>query len=142
MRPAVILALAVVVASCAVAPWESIRPISDRCIPNEPRACTTVDGVALGEFTKSWDVRPPQFCAPECHELFPVARAEVELRLPDHPDIVAIDEFGPDWTAICGGPSLCTVSGALGTFVFTFSDARQVAIVVRCPGIAACSASR
>jgi hypothetical protein len=141
MRPVVILVLAMVLGSCALAPSESIRPILNRCIPNAPRACTTVDGVALGEFSRSWDVRPPQACPVECHEPQTVARAEVELRFPDHPDLVAIDEFGPDWAAICGD-ALCTVSGTLGTFLFTFSDARQAAVVVRCPGIAACAAGR
>jgi hypothetical protein len=135
----VALALAFSVASCALLPAESIRPISDRCIPNAPRACTTVDGVALGEFSTSWDVRPPQACPVECHGPQTTARAEIELRFPDHPDIVAIDEFGPDWSALCGG-ELCTVSGYLGAFLFTFSDTTVLPIVVRCPGIGACEA--
>jgi len=138
MRPVVILVLAMVLGSCALAPSESIRPIPNRCIPNAPRACTTVDSVALGEFGKSWDVRPPQACPAECHEPQKVARTEIELRFPDHPDIVAIDEFAPDWYALCDG--LCTTSGYLGTFVFTFSDSSRVPIVVSCPGISWCSA--
>jgi hypothetical protein len=64
---------------------------------------------------------------------------EIERRFPNHPDIVAIDEFGPDWDALCGA-NLCTVSGSLGTFLFTFSDQTVLPIIVRCPGIAACVA--
>lgn len=139
MRSVVFLVLAMVLGSCALLPPESTSPNPDRCIPNAPRACTTVGGVALGEFSRSWDVRPPQACPVECHEPQTVARVEIERRFPDHPDIAAIDEFGPDWDTLCGA-TLCTVSGSLGTFLFTFSDQTVLPIVVRCPGIAACIA--
>lgn len=137
----VVLALAGSVASCALVPAEPTSPMANRCIPNAPRACTTVGGVALGEFIRSWDVRPPQACPVACHEPQTVARAEIELRFPDHPDIVAIDEFSPDWSAICGD-DLCTVSGRLATYLFTFSDTTVLPIVVGCPGIGACEARR
>jgi hypothetical protein len=128
---------AILATSCALAPEGSRRP--NECVPNAPRACTTVAGVALGEFIRSMDVRPPQACPKECRDPAIVARLEVEKRLPGHAEIVAIDEFGPDWSAICGA-DLCTVSGTLVTFLFTFRDGTALPIVVRCPGISWCQA--
>jgi hypothetical protein len=140
MRPVVILVLVMVLGSCARLSAESTSPNPDRCIPNAPRACTTVGGVAVGEFAQSWNVRTPP-CRLECREPEKVARAEVELRAPNHPDIVAIDEFGHDLSGLCGS-ELCVLSGYLGAFVFTFEDSSTLVIEVGCTGISTCQAQQ
>jgi hypothetical protein len=69
-----------------------------------------------------------------------VSRVELERRFPDHPPLISVHEYDYDRYALCGD-TLCTVSGYLGIFVYTFEDATAVPIVVRCPGIAACQAA-
>ena len=114
------------------------RPAWADCVPNDPRACSTVAGIALGEFVASHQLDVAQ-CERECHQPVNVARAGLEHRASDHRPLIAIDEFGPDRWVLCRGTgTLCTVSGYLGIFVFTFSDAASLPVVVRCPGIAAC----
>ena len=112
------------------------RPEWATCTPNTPRACTTLDGIALGGFTASWPLDVPS-CTTECRQPVEVARAAVELKAPNHPALTSIDEFEPDRYALCG-ETICTVSGYLGVLVFTFSDATSLPLVVSCPGISFC----
>jgi hypothetical protein len=112
------------------------RPDWARCTPNAPQACTTVDGVTLGELRRPWDAGAPA-CQRDCRQPFDVARAELELRARDHPTLIGIEEYAPDRHALCGDV-LCANSGYLGVFVFDIRDANPRSIIVSCPGIAAC----
>ena len=130
----VVLAIASV-ALLALRPPEA-RPDWARCTPNAARACTTVDGVALGEMRRSWNAAAP-LCERDCKQPIDVAWAELELRAPDHPGLTRIEEYAADRHALCGDV-LCANSGYLGIFVFDVRDAGPRSIIVSCPGIAAC----
>jgi hypothetical protein len=112
------------------------RPDWARCAGNHVLACTSVDGVALGEFVRSWPVDAAP-CLADCETPVETARAELEVRRPGHSPPRAIEEFGPDRYALCG-KTLCAYSGYLGVFVFAFNDADPESIVVSCPGVMAC----
>ena len=128
-----------VVGGCGFLP--SSRPEWAQCTPNGQLACTTLDGVALGQFGQAWEVgRAPVPCTEDCTSPVVVSRLELERRFPDHPPLIAIHEYDHDRHALCGD-TLCTVSGYLGIFVYTFDDGSAVPIVVRCPGVAACRVS-
>lgn len=131
VRPAHLIA-AILVATSLVGACRP-KPAWEECVANHPLACTVVDGVALGVFDASQrpDAQP---CTEPCADLLGTAVAAVEDRFPDHPPIRSIEMFGPDWRAICQG-RLCTVSGRLQIFVFTFEDGELTSIVVRCPGV-------
>jgi hypothetical protein len=135
------VAIALVVLAFVIGGLLATRPPPDRpdwarCTPNAPFACTVLDGVALGELRRSWDVNAVA-CPGDCPQPIDVARAELELRAPGHPAVKAIGEYAPDRLALCG-EVLCAYSGYLGIFVFDVGDARPRPIVVSCPGVAAC----
>jgi hypothetical protein len=132
------LVIALLCASGLLVGCQGERPDWADCVPNDPRACSTVAGIALGEFVASHQLDVAQ-CEGECHNPVNVGRAGLELRAPNHRPLIAIDEFGFDRWVLCRGTgTMCTVSGYLGVFVFTFSDAASLPVVVSCPGIAAC----
>jgi hypothetical protein len=133
-----LLVVAVAVAGLLIIGRQAARPDWARCTPTHPLACSTVEGVALGSFVKSWELDAPS-CTAACGNPFGVARIELELRAPTHPTLAAIDEFHPDLFALCGD-SVCKSSGFLGIFLFTFSDSSHVPIIVSCPPIATCYA--
>jgi hypothetical protein len=135
MRAAISLLVAsLIVAGCGFLP--SPTPDWAQCHPNGALSCTTVDGVALGQFVLHSDADMPA-CGVDCGLPGQVARVALETRAPDHPTLTSIDEYAPDRHALCGD-TLCVVSGYLGIFVFTFSDSTAESVVVSCPGIAAC----
>jgi hypothetical protein len=107
------------------------------CHPNGALACSTLDGIALGEFAQSWNVAALPTCKQDCETPLEVAQAALEVRAPAHPKLNSIGEYAPDRHALCGD-TLCAVSGYLGIFVFMFDDSTAVPIVVSCPGIAGC----
>jgi hypothetical protein len=118
----------------------AILPDWARCSPNGELSCSTVDGIALGGFIRSWEADAPP-CVGACGEPAEVARKELDLREPDHPTIMKLDEYGADRHVLCGD-TLCAVSGGGGPdiFVFVFGDSTSLPIVVlvSCPGIGAC----
>ena len=139
MRTLVLSGLAVasiVVAACSLLGPQGTRPDWAQCHPNGALSCTTVDGIALGQFVLHNEADTPD-CAVDCVLPAQVARAALEARDPEHATLTSIDEYDADRHALCGD-TLCQVSGYLGIFVFTFSDSTAVPIIVSCPGIAAC----
>ena len=134
----VIAALAAVAMLACAAP----RPTAElataelaTCSPNAALACTTLDGVPLGPFwtSVSLDTAP----CDRCHDLPGTARSALDHLAPNHPPLTSIDEFGPDPRALCG-TTPCVTSSGLGIFVFTFSDATTMPIVVLCVGVSEC----
>ena len=133
-RPAVVLVVAAILAAgCGFLPSP---PPDNQCRPNGALSCTTVSGIPLGELSQSWGDGPPP-CKHDCDSPIDVARANLELRAPEHATVTSIDEYVPDRQALCGD-ALCTVSGRLSIFAFTFDDSTTLPIIVRCPGVAAC----
>jgi hypothetical protein len=130
-----LIAASMVLAGCGFLP--SPTPDWAVCHPNGARACSTLGGVALGEFGQTWDVAALPPCKLDCGRPVEVARAALEQRAPAHPAVTAVDEYTPDRHVLCGD-TMCVLSGYLGIFVFTFEDSTAVPIVVSCPGIAAC----
>jgi hypothetical protein len=130
-----LIAASLLLAGCGFLP--SPTPDWAVCHPNGALACTTLDGVALGELGRSLRVAALSTCEQDCESPVEVASSALELRAPGHPAVTSIDEYTADRHALCG-ETLCTVSGYLGIFVFTFDDSSAVPIVVSCPGIAAC----
>ncbi len=105
------------------------------CTPNEPRACSELHGIALGEFAGSVEL-PGEPCDHNCDPIH-AALESLDARAPAHAAIVAIDDFAPDRAVLCGD-TLCAVSGYLGLFVFSFENGSSLPVVVSCPGISSC----
>lgn len=124
----------ILVTGCGFLP--SPTPDWAQCHPNGALSCSTVAGIPLGEFGQSLGEGPPP-CKHDCVSPVEVASASVELRVPGHATLTAIDEYTPDRRALCGD-TLCITSGYLGIFVFTFDDSTTLPIVVSCPGTAEC----
>jgi hypothetical protein len=98
-----------------------------KCTPNAARACTTLDGIALGPFraSMSLDTQP----CDDCRDQPGTARAALERLAPHHPPLTGIDLFSPDLRALCGD-TRCIADVSI--FVFAFSDATLLPIVVSC----------
>jgi hypothetical protein len=111
-----------------------------KCVPLAPRACTIVGGVALGPSWGPVSLDTPR-CDNNCRDSAGAAVGGLERLAPNHPQVTAIDRFGPDLHILCG-ELRCMTGGTLEIFLFSVAGGAALPIVVTCSGIYAdCSAT-
>jgi len=117
--------LAAVICLLAACGPIGVSPTPDRatCVPNEPRACSTLGGVVLGRWHGSISaevgLNPP--ACDRCADALGTARSALDRLAPEHLPPIGIDRFDTD-------PFLSTT----GIYVFSFSDGGVLPIVVEC----------
>lgn len=107
---------------------QSALPPCQPAAARDAVACSTVDGFPVGPSAVACGSAPDQ-----CR----LAVAGLAAREPGHSPIVRVRSYGIDLARLCG-PTVCTVSGVYGIWVFDLADGGRRAIGVRCPGIGSC----